>query len=135
MTALIQHCLGPDADDFFAKLGVQANKIWARVCTYNESLICTNIPKVVDANILPGRDAGAIQRKYEALLGIFKKFYAFRNFTGGGADADDYDWDDETAITKHLKNSLQAGCDINTLNAATCRLWMEQGWYELFSDR
>ncbi|KAJ7314676.1 hypothetical protein DFH08DRAFT_821338 [Mycena albidolilacea] len=67
MSALIQHCLGPDTNDFFAKLGVQVNKIWARV---------------VDANILPGRNAGAIQHEYEALLGISKTFYTFWNFTG-----------------------------------------------------
>ncbi|KAF8193488.1 hypothetical protein K438DRAFT_2017656 [Mycena galopus ATCC 62051] len=115
MSALIQYCLGPDADHFFAKLEVQANKIWTRV---------------VEAKILPGCDASSIQRKYESLLGAFKKFYAFRHFTGGSADADDYNWDDEVAITKHLNNSLQAGCNVNTLNAATCRLWMVEGCYK-----
>ncbi|KAE9399055.1 hypothetical protein BT96DRAFT_994331 [Gymnopus androsaceus JB14] len=119
-SALFEHMLGEDADARFEKLQVASNTIWR---------------SVVEADILPGRSAAQIQSKWETALSTFKKLYAFRNFTGRGADADDYDWDSEDAVTAHLANSHNKGCDIEGLSAKVCQMWVKNQWYDLFVNR
>ncbi|KAF9072648.1 hypothetical protein BDP27DRAFT_1360956 [Rhodocollybia butyracea] len=117
--ALFKYMLNQDADDVFKKLQVSSNKIWKMVA---------------EADIVPGRTAAQMKTKFDASLATFKQLYKFRNFTGHGADADDYDWDNEEAVTTHLKNLLKAGNDIAGLSAKVCRLWMKEGWYDLFNN-
>ncbi|KAJ3740392.1 hypothetical protein DFH05DRAFT_1528958 [Lentinula detonsa] len=75
---LYDYMLGEAADARFEKLQVTSNKIWKEVAA---------------AKIFDGWTATQLQAKWESSLATFKKLYAFRTFTGCGADADDYDWD------------------------------------------
>ncbi|KAJ3743620.1 hypothetical protein DFH05DRAFT_1233914 [Lentinula detonsa] len=117
---LYDYMLGEAADARFEKLQVASNKIWKEVAA---------------AKIFDGWTATQLQTKWESSLATFKKLYAFRTFTGRGADADDYDWDDEEAVSTHLSNSHNKGCDIEGLNARTCQLWVKHQWYDLFVKR
>ncbi|KAJ7196751.1 hypothetical protein GGX14DRAFT_574565 [Mycena pura] len=117
---LLEGMLGTDQDKRFKKLTLAANRVWKTVAA---------------DGLCPGRDAGQMQHKFTTMLGIFKSLHAFRNFTGGGADADDYDWDNEEGVTTHLQNSQNLGCDVAHLNATVCKLWHDRGWYELFRNR
>lgn len=69
------------------------------------------------------------------MLDTYKLFYAFRNFTGRGADADDYDYDNLEAVNNHLANSRRLGCAVGNLTAETCHKWQQRGWYDLFLSR
>ncbi|KAE9398425.1 hypothetical protein BT96DRAFT_1031714 [Gymnopus androsaceus JB14] len=109
MGALFEHMLGENADATFEKLQVASNTIWRSDIT--------------------------IQSKWESALSTFKKLYAFRNFTGCGADADDYDWDSEDAVTAHLANSHNKGCDVEGLSAKVCQMWIKNQWYDLFVNQ
>ncbi|KAJ7204077.1 hypothetical protein GGX14DRAFT_569677 [Mycena pura] len=120
-TILLEAVLGMDADDIFGKLTVQANLIWPKVIAL--------LP--VDFN----RTAAQCKARFESLLSTFKALYGFRTFTGGGADADEYDWDNEQAVDAHLANSKAQGCDVDGLNAQVCKMWKENGWYDLFVHR
>ncbi|KAI5832188.1 hypothetical protein K523DRAFT_414344 [Schizophyllum commune Tattone D] len=125
-SALLEVVLGDnsDADKIFEKLQVASNKVWRLVL---EAL----------GGKLP---SGPVTEKqlsglYNSLLTTFKQLYEFRNFTGRGADADDYDWDDEDGLASHLRNSKSKGCAIDNLNAANSRLFVRKGWYDLFVNR
>ncbi|KAI5899005.1 uncharacterized protein SCHCODRAFT_02559108 [Schizophyllum commune H4-8] len=125
-SALLEVVLGDNVngDKIFDKLQVASNKVWRMVL---EAL----------GGKLP---SGPVTEKqlsslYNTLLTTFKQLYEFRNFTGRGADADDYDWDDEDGLALHLRNSKSKGCAIDNLNAANSRLFVRKGWYDLFVNR
>ncbi|KAJ3981564.1 hypothetical protein F5890DRAFT_1476841, partial [Lentinula detonsa] len=109
---LYDYMLGEAADARFEKLQVASNKIWKEVAA---------------AKIFDGWTATQLQAKWESSLATFKKLYAFRTFTGCGADADDYDWDDEEAV--------QLTFLILTIKAVISRLWVKHQWYDLFVKR
>lgn len=76
-----------------------------------------------------------IHSQYTNMFSVFKNMWSFRNFTGRGADADTYDYDDVNAVTKHIENSRKRGCPVGKLTAAQCKLWMTKGWYNEFAER
>ncbi|KAJ7216460.1 hypothetical protein GGX14DRAFT_391283 [Mycena pura] len=128
-TILLEAVLGMDADDIFGKLTVQSNLIWPKHEFTQPLKVIALLP--VDFN----RTAAQCKARFESLLSTFKALYGFRTFTGGGADADEYDWDNEQAVDAHLANSKAQGCDVDGLNAQVCKMWKENGWYDLFVHR
>ncbi|KAL1724782.1 hypothetical protein EV714DRAFT_240458, partial [Schizophyllum commune] len=113
-SVLLEVVLGDnsDADKIFEKLQVALNKVWRLVL---EAL----------GGKLP---SGPVTEKqlsglYNSLLTMFKQLYEFRNFTCRGADADDYDWDDEDGLAFHLRNSKSKGKQSLVSTRTTQRLY------------
>ncbi len=73
--------------------------------------------------------------QFDRSLATYKQLYEFHNFTGGGGDADELDFDDEDQVKERMNHAKQAGRDLGTLNAKKVQLWQERGWYALFDGR
>ncbi|KAL1713986.1 hypothetical protein EV715DRAFT_295611 [Schizophyllum commune] len=123
-SVLTEHMLGEDSDARFNKLLVSRNKIWKKV----HKELNGRLPS---GPVTP-QQLGSL---YTTLESTFKELYAFRKFTGRGADADDYDWDNEEQVAAHLRNSKNKGCPVENLTAAQCVAFIRNGWYALFESR
>ncbi|KAJ8090468.1 hypothetical protein PM082_019066 [Marasmius tenuissimus] len=118
---IIEVVLG-EGSKWFPQLSKRANLMWdklAREIQLEEGPI----------------SSGQLKYQWERLLSTFKNLWEFRNFTGRGADADEYDWDDEVAVDQHIANSKRKKCSVDGLSAAQCKLWNDKGWYEIFFER
>ncbi|KAJ7740172.1 hypothetical protein B0H14DRAFT_2990447 [Mycena olivaceomarginata] len=88
-----------------------------------------------------GQDADAVFKKItltsgDTSLAIDKKLVPLLKITGGGADDDEHpDWDDKTSVTGFLQQRAGSGHDVDGLAVSKVKMWLTNGWYDLFHSR
>ncbi|KAG6852125.1 hypothetical protein C0991_002907, partial [Blastosporella zonata] len=117
-TALFDYLMGPDADQHFGTLKVNAKKVFKKAAT-----------ELFNGKFKPQ----AVKSQYERSLKTFGHILAYRNVTGGGGDADEQnksdDEDDLEDLKKRIEQAKANGRNIATLTAKTLAEWYKEGWH------
>ncbi|KAG6883809.1 hypothetical protein C0992_007728, partial [Termitomyces sp. T32_za158] len=125
-TELFEYLMGPDADTRFAKLKVNATKVFK---TAAEELFMGKYKNRHEA----------LKGQYERSLKIFSYILAYKGITGGGGDADEVNQSDQEDTREDLKERIEAarnrGSVVGSLSPAQLERWYKNGWFELFRTR
>jgi hypothetical protein len=82
------------------------------------------------------RDAKQMKNQWDTSLAIYKKLVPLLKIMGGGANDDEHpDWDDKTSVTGFLQQHAGSGYDVDGLAVAKVKMWLMNGWYDLFHSR
>ncbi|KAJ7702585.1 hypothetical protein B0H14DRAFT_3030848 [Mycena olivaceomarginata] len=120
LSAFYEFCLGQDADAVFKKITLSSNKCWA----------------LFVGKVGITRDTKQMKNQWDTSLAIYKKLVPLLKITGGGADDDEHpDWDDKTSVTGFLQQRAGSGHDVDGLAVAKVKMWLTNGWYDLFHSR
>ncbi|KAJ7301905.1 hypothetical protein DFH08DRAFT_827111 [Mycena albidolilacea] len=74
-----------------------------------------------------------MKNHWETSLAMYKKLVPLLKITGGGANNDQHpDWEDKTSVAEFLQQRAGSGHDVDGLAAAKVKMWLMNGWYDLF---
>ena len=81
-------------------------------------------------------DAKQMKNQWETSLAIHKKLVLLLKITGGGADNDEHpNWEDKSLVTGFLQQHATSGHDVDSLTVGKVKMWLTNGWYDLFHSR